>query len=298
MLAFLGLAHISRREQAARPDAQRTNGFGVTRGASRARLPYLGPVHPPHDIGISSSAYAELLLPAALERIAAIAPAAEIRSFGLHTLLSQRNRRAALEAGLPCSVHGPFGYTDLGDVSEAARLEVLDEHRRHLEAAAEIGATLYLVHPDWRPDPGPRDTAIVNALERSFDALRELQVETGVPVVVENLPGAGYSHLTAPGDLDLRGLGFALDAGHASISGTLDAFLAAPPAELRHVHLHSNAGFGDRDDPHLPLGTGVVDAAAVLAAARAAGASVVLELNNADDVATSLAYLRGRGLIP
>jgi len=66
MLAFLGLAHISRREQAARPDAQRTNGFGVTRGASRARLPYLSLVHPPHDIGISSSAYSELLLPAAL----------------------------------------------------------------------------------------------------------------------------------------------------------------------------------------------------------------------------------------
>ena len=41
----------------------------------------------------------------------------------------------------------------------------------------------------------------------------------------------------------------------------------------------------------------MVDAAAVLAAARAAGASVVLELNSADDVAASLAYLRGRGLI-
>jgi len=52
-------------------------------------------VHPPHDIGISSSAYSELLLPAALERIAAVAPSAEIRSFGLHTLLSRRNRRAA-----------------------------------------------------------------------------------------------------------------------------------------------------------------------------------------------------------
>lgn len=41
----------------------------------------------------------------------------------------------------------------------------------------------------------------------------------------------------------------------------------------------------------------MVDAAAMLAAARAAGASVVLELNNADDVASSLACLRGRGLI-
>jgi len=261
------------------------------------RLPYLSTVHPPHDIGISSSAYAELLLPVALARIAAVAPAAEIRSFGLHTLLSQRNRRAALEAGLPCSVHGPFGYTGLGDPSTAARLEALDEHRRHLEAAAEIGATLYLVHPDWRPDPRPRDSAVVSALERSFDALRELQSETGVPIVVENMPGAGCSHLTAPGELDLRGLGFALDVGHASISGTLDAFLAAPPPGWRHVHLHSNAGLGDLDDPHLPVGAGVIDAAAVLAAARAVGASIVLELNDAHDVAASLAYLRGRGLI-
>jgi len=254
-------------------------------------------MHTPHDIGISSSAYSELLLPAALERIAAVAPSAEIRSFGLHTLLSKRNRRAALESGLPSSVHGPFGYTGLGDVSEAVRLEALEEHRRHLEAAAEIGATLYLVHPDWGPEPGPRDSAVVGALERSFEALFELQAETGVLIVVENMPGAGCSHLTAPGDLDLRGLGFALDVGHASISGTLDAFLAAPPPEWRHTHLHSNAGVGDFDDPHLPVGAGVVDAAAVLAAARAAGASVILELNDAGDVAASLAYLRGRGLI-
>jgi sugar phosphate isomerase/epimerase len=255
-------------------------------------------VHPSHDIGVSSSAYSELFLPAALERIAAVAPSAEIRSFGLHTLLSPRNRRATLESGLPCSVHGPFGYTGLGDVSEAVRLEALDEHRRHLEAAAEIHATLYLLHPDWRLEPGPRDQAVVAALERSFDALRELQAETSVPIVVENMPGVGCSHLTGPDDLDLRGLGFALDVGHATISGTLDAFLASPPPEWRHVHLHSNAGFGDFDDPHLPVGAGVVDAAAVLAAARAAGASVVLELNDADDVAASLAYLRGRRLIP
>jgi sugar phosphate isomerase/epimerase len=116
-------------------------------------------VQSPRDIGISSSAYSELFLAPALERIAAVAPAAEVRSFGLHTLLSKRNRRAALESGLACSVHGPFGYTGLGDASEDLRLEVLDEHRRHLEAAAEIGATLYLVHPDWRPACSRRRSA-------------------------------------------------------------------------------------------------------------------------------------------
>ena len=250
----------------------------------------------PH-IGISTSAYADRLLPVALERIAELAPAAEIRSFGMHTLMSKRNRAEVLKAGLWYSVHGPFGYTGIWDLDEAQRLKALDEHRRHLEASAEIGAHLYVVHPDWRPDVRPRDPAVIAQLDRSFKTLRTWQDELGVEVVVENMPGAGHSHFTHPGDLDLRGLGLALDVGHASISGTLDAFLAAPPPEWRHTHLHSNAGVGDLDDPHLPVGAGVVDAAAVLAAARAAGASIVLELNDADDVAASLHYLRGRGLI-
>jgi sugar phosphate isomerase/epimerase len=252
---------------------------------------------PPADIGISSSAYAELLLPAALERIAELGTAAEIRSFGLHTLLSVRNRQAALAAGLPYTVHGPFGYTGLGDVSGEARREALDEHRRHLEAAAGIGARLYVVHPDWRPEGADHDPAVIEALEASYRELVEIQAETGVEVVVENMPGVGHSHFTRPGEIDLQGLGLILDVGHASISGYLDEWLADPQARLRHVHLHDNHGAGDDDDPHLPLGAGVIDAAPVLAAARAAGASVVLEHDNDAAVVASIAHLRSRGLV-
>ena len=251
----------------------------------------------PADIGISTSAYAELLLPAALARIAELGTAAEIRSFGLHTLLSVRNRQAALVAGLPYTVHGPFGYTGLGDVSETARREALDEHRRHLAASAEIGARLYVVHPDWRPEGADRDPAVIAALEASYRELAEAQAATGVEVVVENMPGVGRSHFTHPGELDLQGLGLILDVGHASISGSLDAWLTDPRAPLRHVHLHDNHGAGDNDDPHLLLGAGVVDAAPVLAAARAAGASVVLEHDNDAAVVASIAHLRARGLL-
>ena len=249
------------------------------------------------DIGISTSAYAEFMLPAALERIAELAPAAEIRSFGLHTLLSKRNRAAARAAGLAYTVHGPFGHTGIWALDEHERLEALDEHRRHLEAGAEIGARLYVAHPDWRPDLAPRDPAVVAALERSFGTLLEWQDEYGVEIVVENMPGAGRSHFTHPGDLDLHGLGLILDVGHASISGCLDEWLAEPRAPLRHLHVHDNHGEGDDDDPHLELGAGVVDAAAVMAAARAAGASVVLEHDGEQAVLTSLAHLRELGLL-
>ena len=261
-----------------------------------ALLAYLSPVQRPTDIGISTSAYAELMLPAALEAIADHASFAEIRSFGLHTLLSRRNRAEAQQAGLTYTVHGPFGYTGIWDLDDAQRLKALDEHRRHLEVSAEIGALLYVVHPDWRHEVKPRDSAVVAQLERSFEQLLAWQDELGVGIVVENMPGAGMSHFTHPGDLDLRGLGLILDVGHASISGCLEEWLDDPRAPLRHLHVHDNHGEGDHDDPHLGLGAGVVDAAAVMAAARAAGASVMLEHSSADSVRTSLARLRELGL--
>jgi sugar phosphate isomerase/epimerase len=250
------------------------------------------------DIGISTSAYAGDLLAPTLARIAGFAGSAEIRSFGMHTLLSERNRRACRDAGLDYTVHGPFGYIGIAAVDDTERREALDEHRRHLEASAAIGARLYVVHPDWRPeDDTPRDPRVVAALAHAFAALRGLQGEYGVEIVVENMPGAGHSHFTHPGDLDLQGLGLLLDVGHASISGCLGEWLADPQATLRHVHLHSNAGAGDDADPHLPVGAGVVDAAAVLAAARAAGASVVLEHSRDRDVVASVDHLRRAGLL-
>ena len=266
-------------------------------GSHPAALAYLSLVSGLPDIGISTSAYAGELLPAALERISELAPAAEIRSFGMHTLLSKRNLAAAQAAGLRYSVHGPFGYTGIWDLDDAERLKALDEHRRHLEASAEIGAVLYVVHPDWRPDVKPRDPDVVAQLERSFETLLAWQEELGVEIVVENMPGAGRSHFTHPGDLDLRGLGLILDVGHASISGCLDEWLDDPRATLRHLHLHDNHGEGDHDDPHLGLGDGVVDAAAVMAAAREAGATVVLEHDSDESVRTSLARLRALGLL-
>ena len=45
------------------------------------------------------------------------------------------------------------------------------------------------------------------------------------------------------------------------------------------------------------MGSGVVDAGPVLAAARAAGATVALELTNEADVLASLEYLRAHDLL-
>lgn len=248
------------------------------------------------DIGISTGAYAKLPLAEALSRIAEVSASAEVCSWGLHSLLQRRNARAVAAAGLPFTVHGPFTHEGLGNRREANRRSAVELHRRHLTVAAELGATLYVVHPDlqhhkrlWSPRTAAR-------LERSFAELRALEDELGVTIVVENMPFQGRSHFTAPGDLDLQGLSLAFDVGHAAIAGTLAAWLADPRGRVRHVHLHDNYGHRGHDLHH-PLGTGVVDVAPALALAQSAGATIVLEHMAEAHIGASLEHLRGRGLI-
>lgn len=248
------------------------------------------------DIGISTGAYWELPLDAALARIGALAPAAEVFSYGRHSLLEPANVRAIAAAGLPFSVHGPFTHFEFATSSDGKHRSALDLHRRHMLAAAELGAFLYIVHPDLHRRARPWSAKIAAALERSFVELAVLQDELGMAVAVENMPFSRHSHFTAPGDLDLKGLGLALDAGHATLTGTLGAWITDPQAHLRHVHLHDNLGRDD-GDRHRPLGTGVVDVAGVLGLARTRGATIALELTNEADVASSLEYLRANDLL-
>ncbi|HUK77852.1 MAG TPA: sugar phosphate isomerase/epimerase [Thermoleophilia bacterium] len=249
------------------------------------------------DIGISTGAYAELPLEEALQRIAEIAPAAEVFSYRGHSLVKPGNAQAIAAVGLPFSVHGPFTHYEFATASNGRHHAALELHRRHMEVAAELGAFLYIVHPDLRPRPRAWNPKVAAALERSFEELRILQDELGLAVAIENMPLSRHSHFTRPGDLDLRGLGLVLDAGHAALTGTLAEWLSEPQASLRHVHLHDNLGRGDGDS-HRPLGSGVVDAGPVLTVARTAGATIALELTNEADVLASLEYLRANELLP
>ena len=251
----------------------------------------------PPDIGLPSDAWYRLPLGDALARVSDYATLAEIASGEDHTLLSGANRRAAIESGLRLTVHGPFDDLEPGSPRERDRRHALTVHRRHLEAAAEIGAETYVVHPDYQGCAVPRDPKVMDALRQTFAELEEYQRELGVRIVVENMPGVGFSHFGAPGDLDLGELGLILDTGHAAICGTLHDFLREPHAELAHVHLHDNRGPADAGDPHLPLGRGVVDAGAVIRAARASAATVILEVLDEASVVESIAYLQRKGLL-
>jgi len=194
------------------------------------------------DIGISTGAYAGFSLGAALLRIAEIAPAAEVLDAGLHNLLDAANARVVELSGLPFSVHGPFLHFEYGSRSGREHRKALDEHRRHIAAAAELGARVYVVHPDLQRRWRGWDKRVQRALEQSFEELAAIQEESGITIAVENLPFVRHTHFKAPGDLDLKGLGLSLDVGHAAVTGTLAAWLQDDHHELRHVHLHDNEG--------------------------------------------------------
>ena len=228
-----------------------------------------------------------------------LADLGEVFSDGHHSLLEPGNlaaAQAAVSSGLRLSVHGPFSDSSPASLDESRRRAAIEGHRRHLEAAASCGAVCYVVHPDYSVEARPRDPARVAAMQVSIAELAELQRELGVPIAVENLM-ARHSVFAAPGELDLGELGFVLDTGHAAISGTLEAFVAEPRARLVHVHLQDNHGPADDGDPHRPLGSGVVDGAAVLSAARAAGATVILELLNEADLLASIDWLGEQELL-
>jgi len=251
----------------------------------------------PPDIALPTTAWCDRPLAAALDQVAELAVFADIYSAFDHSLLHAHNREAALASGLRLSVHGPWDGADIGSPDDRRRREAVAVHAAHLAAAAEVGAVVYVVHPDYSRAPRGRDERIREALQRSVADLEVLQAETGVTVTVENLAGADHSHFAAPGDLELGGLGLTLDTGHAAASGSLDAFLREPRARLAHIHLHDHPGTPG-EDPHLALGRGIVPVADVISVARDAGATIVLELLLPEDVLASVAFLRATGLVP
>ena len=249
------------------------------------------------DIGISTGAFAELPLAAALLRIAELAPAAEVFSYGHHSLLEPGNARAVAAAGLPFSVHGPFTHFEFATTSNGKHRAAVDLHRRHMEVAAELGAFLYIVHPDLHRRPRPWNPKIAAALERSFDELRR-PAGRARPAPSPSRTCRSPSTRTSrrPATSTCGALAWSsIPATPPSPARWPSGSTTRRPACATSIST-TTPGSGD-DDRHQPVGSGVVDAGPVLAAARAAGATIALELTNEADVLASLDYLRTHDLL-
>jgi sugar phosphate isomerase/epimerase len=152
-------------------------------------------------------------------------------------------------------------------------------------AFAGLGARWMNIHPDRQAPMHDRSFII----DRNLQSLRELfeaADETGVGLMIENLPGSfntvrQLAQLLEP----LPQLGLHLDIGHANLlteQNTTDEILRVYGSRLKHVHLHDNKG--GSADLHLPLGAGTIDITGHVRALKTFGydGTITLEVFTAD----------------
>jgi sugar phosphate isomerase/epimerase len=214
------------------------------------------------------------------------------------------------------SLHVPTNY-DLGVWSKAIRTATLEQVRRSIDFAAELGATVLAIHPgtiftmDIPTSGGTAATlALLEAAERLKERARELTVEAlrelsgaadrhGLVLALENvlLPQETVYDweqlvqiLDAVARPNVRAL---LDCGHAHRCGLDSAEFARRLGDrLCHVHVNDNDGTCDL---HLQIGEGNIAYRSVFAALRAADyrGAVVVETSwrSVEDLMTSAGLL-------
>ena len=176
-------------------------------------------------------------------------------------------------------------YLPIGSSFETLRTAAIDELKRCVDLFATIGAKWMNVHPDAHA-PFFDEGAIVRRNLESLGALVEHARNTGVRIMVENVPGKFNSADQLAALLEpLPELGLHLDIGHCNLGvevNTTEAILERYAKRLAHVHLHDNRG--GHADLHLALGMGSMDVPRYVRALRESGydATITLEVFSPD----------------
>ena len=159
-----------------------------------------------------------------------------------------------------------------GDAAEATAK--LPAQLSSLDGASALGARVMVVHAPRGTcdlaDAGQR-CARRDALGMTLNELSTEAVKRGLTVAIENCGDReDLEFLVATvAELDLAGIGFNIDTGHAVIHGMTPAeAIQLMGGRLCTTHLQDN--FGRRDD-HLPPGEGGIDWPETLAALKRVG---------------------------
>lgn len=169
--------------------------------------------------------------------------------------------KAIKDFGLQVVGHTAY-YLPIASPFDSLRAAAVDELKRCLEAFAIVGAKWMNIHADGKA-PLHADNYHVFRNIQSLEDLIPLSKETGVGLMLENLPGKFNTVTQMSPVLDpLPEVGLHMDIGHCNLmteQNTATELIAAYGHRLRHVHLHDNKG--GHADLHLPLGCGNIDVA-------------------------------------
>lgn len=191
------------------------------------------------------------------------------------------DRRVFLDAldahGLRCeSVHAPFGRedTDISHVDPDVRRHALALQRDILLLAADLGASLVVIHAARKIVPDNQSRERMSHAVEALQRLGALAQEHHLRLAVENLP---QGHLPASAEQCLElldrvahpAVGLAYDSGHANLVGNDAAgFLEQLGSAVIATHIHDNDG---HEDCHIAPGEGGIAWPAVLKALKRNG---------------------------
>jgi sugar phosphate isomerase/epimerase len=172
------------------------------------------------------------------------------------------------------------------------REEALEETRRSIIAARDLGCSTVVVHLGVPHDqPTPADDNDPAAVRRVLEPMAHACVEAGVRLALEVIP----NHLATPakllewldGDLDLGDAAVCLDVGHAHLLGGAPEAAETLSGHVTSTHLHDNRGTRDE---HLVPFDGTIDWPSTLVALVKIGyvGPLVLELADHGDAGRTL----------
>jgi deoxyribonuclease IV len=203
-------------------------------------------------------------------------------------------------SGVPIYVHAPYL---VNPVAENSRVRIPSRRilQETCDAAAAVGAAGVIVHGGHVTGEGD----LAEAYPRWRKALEQL--ETTVPVLIENTAGGGHAVArTVDGigrlweEIGDLGAGFVLDTCHAWAGGEeLDGLVARLRDAVGSIDLvHCNDSrdeFDSRRDRHANLGNGLIPPDLLVEVVREADCPVVVETpGDAADQAADIAWLRER----
>ncbi len=215
--------------------------------------------------------------------------------FDYHDRRAIENLRSWLEAtGLSLhSIHAPIGERLAGggwarvysnaSADRAARQLAVQETLSALEVAREIPVSTLVMHlgrPTEQAGAGDNDAAAGRrSLEEITLAASELNVQTAVEVIGNELSEPAALVELLEGDLDLPAVGACLDFGHAFLLGDLVDAIENLSGHIVTTHVHDNHG---KSDDHLAPYEGAIDWSSALFSMKKIGYEGIWLLEVAD----------------
>lgn len=181
----------------------------------------------------------------------------------------ERVKKSMRECGLRAgTVHAPLAENVLGAPEESWRIEKVGVCSDYLRLSGELGAGGMVIHPVPNPmllenvEHIGQEQAIVDAVRRSLDDLVPVAIESGVRMLLENLPYENDGHYPLLSMTELRPLiepypqeavGLVVDTGHAWTSGHNPVSeIKAAGERLWGTHLQDVDGENPQDNHWAP----------------------------------------------